>query len=87
MKGRHHIIIESGNLKYEFDIKRNFTVILGESATGKTTLIDLLNESRRRKRGGAVRIQSDVPCAVYLAGDDNWEYELKGLVGNIIFFD
>lgn len=87
MRGRHHIIIESGNLKYEFNIKRNFTVILGESATGKTTLIDLLNESRRRKSGGAVRIQSDVPCAVYLAGDDNWEYELKGLVGNIIFFD
>ena len=87
MKGRHHIVIESGNLKYEFEIKRNITVILGESATGKTTLIDLLNESGRRKRSGAVRIQSDVPCAVYLAGEDNWEYELRGLSGNIVFFD
>lgn len=87
MKGKHHIVIESENLKYEFDIKRNFTVILGESATGKTTLIDLLNESRRRKRSGAVRVQSDVPCAGYLAGEDNWKYELQGLSGNIIFFD
>lgn len=87
MKGKHHIIIESDNLKYEFDIKRNITVIQGESASGKTTLIDLLNEQVRRRGTGGVRIQSDVPCAVYLAGEDNWEYELRGLRGKIIFFD
>lgn len=87
MKGKHHIIIESDNLKYEFDIKRNITVIQGESATGKTTLIELLNEQIRRRGAGGVRIQSDVPCAVYLAGEDNWEYELRGLQGKIIFFD
>ncbi|MBP3782624.1 MAG: translation initiation factor 2 [Butyrivibrio sp.] len=87
MKGKHHITVESSNLKYEFEIKRNFTVILGESATGKTTLIDLLNEIRRRGGNGAVRIQSDVPCSVYLAGEDNWKYELAGLSGTIVFFD
>ena len=87
MKGKHHIIMESDNLKYEFDIKRNITVIQGESATGKTTLIELLNEQIRRRGAGGVRIQSDVPCAVYLAGEDNWEYELRGLQGKIIFFD
>ena len=87
MKGKHHIIIESDNLKYEFDIKRNITVIQGESATGKTTLIDLLGEHIRRKDSSGIRMQSDVPCAVYVAGEDNWEYELKGLAGKIIFFD
>ncbi len=87
MKGKHHIIIESDNLKYEFDIKRNITVIQGESATGKTTLIDLLGERIRRKDASGIRMQSDVPCAVYVAGEDNWEYELNGLSGKIIFFD
>ena len=57
MKGRHHIVIESERLKYEFDIKRNFTVIQGESTTGKTTLVELLSESVHQRGTGAVRIQ------------------------------
>ncbi len=44
MKGRHHIIIETNRVKYEFDIKRNITIIQGDSATGKTTLIELLRQ-------------------------------------------
>lgn len=42
MKGKHHIVIETARLKYEFDIRRNITVIKGDSATGKTTLVGLL---------------------------------------------
>lgn len=87
MKGKHHIVIESDNLKYEFDIKRNITVIQGESGTGKTTLIDLLGEHIRRRGVGGIRMQSDVPCAVYTASEENWEYELKGMDGRIVFFD
>lgn len=26
MKGRHHIVVETRRLKYEFDIKRNITI-------------------------------------------------------------
>ena len=43
MTGSHHIVIESPRLKYEFTIKRNITIIQGDSATGKTTLIDLIS--------------------------------------------
>ena len=42
MKGIHHIIVSNGNLKYEFDIKRNITILKGDSATGKTTLIEMI---------------------------------------------
>lgn len=87
MKGRHHIVIESSNLKYEFDIKRNFTVIQGDSATGKTTLVDILSEYSRRKGTGGITMQSDVPCVVFTASEDNWKYELQGMAGKIIFFD
>ena len=53
MKGKHHILVETSGLKYEFDIKRNITVIQGDSATGKTTLVELLNEyaSKGSNRG------------------------------------
>lgn len=44
MKGRHHIVVETRRLKYEFDIKRNITIIQGDSASGKTTLVSLLRE-------------------------------------------
>ena len=54
MKGKHHIIIESARLKYEFDIKRNITIIQGDSATGKSTLIDLISDSGARHRDGNV---------------------------------
>ncbi len=54
MKGKHHIIIETGNIKYEFDIKRNITVVQGDSATGKiitpiTSQNSLTNELNLRK--------------------------------------
>lgn len=46
MKGRHRIVVKNNRIHYEFEIKRNITIIQGDSATGKTTLINML---RRRK--------------------------------------
>ena len=42
MKGLHKVIVQNNRLHYEFDIKRNITIIQGNSATGKTTMINLL---------------------------------------------
>ena len=50
MHGKHHIVVESENLKYEFEIRRNITVIQGDSASGKTTLIELLQLHSRQRR-------------------------------------
>lgn len=72
MKGRHHIIIETSRVKFEFDIKRNITIIQGDSATGKTTLIDLLRQYYQRGSASGVTLVSDKPCVVYGGGDLNW---------------
>ena len=37
MKGKHKIVVKNNRLHYEFEIKRNITIIKGDSATGKTT--------------------------------------------------
>ena len=42
MRGKHRIVIKNNRLHYEFEIKRNITIIQGNSATGKTTLINML---------------------------------------------
>ena len=47
MIGKHHVNIETSGLKYSFDIRRNITIIQGDSATGKTTLIELLADYKR----------------------------------------
>ena len=44
MKGKHRIIVSTKRLKYDFEIRRNLTVIRGDSATGKTTLVDMIRE-------------------------------------------
>ncbi len=41
MKGKYHVVVQNNRLRYEFDIKRNITIIRGDSATGKTTLYTL----------------------------------------------
>ena len=38
MKGSHRIIVESRKVKYDFTIKRNITILTGDSGSGKTVL-------------------------------------------------
>ena len=42
MKGIHKVVVGTKYLKYEFELRRNLTIIRGDSATGKTTLVDTL---------------------------------------------
>ena len=87
MRGRHHIVLETKHLKYEFEIRRNITVINGDSATGKTTLVGLLQEYSLRKESSGIRLQSDVPCKVFAGAADNWKVIIEGIKGSIVFFD
>ena len=43
MKGSYHVMVQNNRLRYEFDIRRNITIIQGDSATGKTTLVQILS--------------------------------------------
>mgnify|MGYP000250736488 CR=1 FL=1 len=42
MKGIHKVVVGTKYLKYEFELRRNLTIIRGDSATGKTTLVDMI---------------------------------------------
>ena len=37
MKGAHRIIVETKKIKYDFTVKRNITILTGNSGSGKTT--------------------------------------------------
>lgn len=85
MKGIHHVIVQNGNLKYEFDIKRNITILKGDSASGKTTLIEMIQEYVVNGIDSGVNLSCDVPCRV-LTGN-LWEEQLLHIENALVFID
>lgn len=85
MKGSHRIIVESRKVKYDFVIKRNITVLTGDSGSGKTVLIDLIRDYRRYGADSGVQVSCD--CACRTIDDEDWERQLQEISGSIIFID
>lgn len=85
MKGKHRIVVKNNRLHYEFEIKRNITIIQGDSATGKTTLINMLRQAENLGESSGIDLISDVPCRI-LEGN-NWKIILENSSGNIFFID
>ena len=84
MIGKHEIIIENAYLQYRFTISRNITVIKGDSATGKTTLIEMIRQYNEEEDSG-ISIKSDVPLEVVYGR--NWKIQLDGISESIVFID
>lgn len=61
MKGKYNIFVQNNRLRYEFTISRNITLIRGDSATGKTTLLDLLNAYDRDGESSGILLKRSAP--------------------------
>ena len=85
MKGKYHIIVQNNRLRYEFDIKRNITVIKGDSATGKTTLYEMISLAARRGDSSGIDLQCEKKCRTLEEPD--WKLVLPTLRDYIIFLD
>lgn len=85
MKGIHHIKVSNRTVVYDFTVERNITVVQGDSATGKTTLVDMIAEHESLGQDSAVNLSCDVPCAVIQGV--NWKRELTGVENSIVFID
>lgn len=85
MKGKYHIVVQNNKLRYELDIKRNITIIRGDSATGKTKLINLLEQASTFGESSGVEVFCERPCRT-LGGND-WNIVLPNIHEHIIFFD
>lgn len=85
MKGIHHVIVANSSMKYEFDIKRNITILKGDSATGKTTLIEMIQEYLINGMDSGISFSCDVECRV-LTGN-LWKEQLIDNSDAIMFID
>ena len=85
MKGMHHIVIQNKRIRFAFSIKRNITIIRGDSATGKTTLFSMIEEYGNLGKDSGVQIQCDKAC-VALSGK-YWQKTLENIHDSIVFVD
>lgn len=85
MRGSHRVIAESKKVKYDFVIKRNITILTGNSGSGKTVLIDLIRDYRRYGSDSGVFLSCDRECRT--VDNEDWERQLEEISNSIIFFD
>lgn len=85
MKGKYRIVIQNKKIKYDFEIKRNITIIRGDSATGKTALVDMIREYSELGSDSGIDLQCSKECTV-LEGK-SWKVQLSVIQDSIIFID
>ncbi len=85
MKGKHHIEIRNRRIVFKLDLERNITIIRGDSATGKTTLVDMLANYEALGEKSGVSVSCDKRCRVLTEPD--WEERLDLIRDSIVFVD
>ena len=81
MRGSYKVIIQNNRVQFKLTINRNLTIIQGNSATGKTTLLDMV---AAHEELGA---QSGVTVSCKTIVGKNWRRDLQEISGSIVFID
>lgn len=89
MRGSYRFRVKSKKTLFEFSIKRNITVIKGDSATGKTALLHMLYEYLRVGRESGYVVSTDADYFVYLRKEvgRDWKETLLPLKNTVIFIE
>ena len=85
MKGAYQIVVRNNKVQIKLYIKRNLTILQGKSATGKTTLLELIAAYDELGASSGVTVNCDAPCKV-LSGR-NWLRDLSSIENSIVFVD
>lgn len=85
MKGSYEIRVHNRTMSYHFTISRNITILQGDSATGKTTLVDMIREHEMQGEDSAVTVNCVCPCTV--VEGNAWKRQLEGIEDSIVFID
>ncbi len=87
MKGNIRVVVSTKKLRYELNLRRNITILQGDSASGKTTLIQIISDYQSGRTGPGTEIVCDRKCIV-LAGDaESAIMRLKTLTEAVVFVD
>ena len=89
MKGNYEFRVKSKKVIFEFSIRRNITIIKGNSATGKTTLLHILYEYLRTGKQSGYSVTTNAEYFVYLRDEvgRSWQDALYPLKNTVIFIE
>ena len=85
MKGTYSVTVKNNVLQYQFEIRRNITIIKGDSATGKTTLVDMIREYDQNGEQSGITLTCQKKCVV-LEGRQ-WKVLLENIHDSLVFID
>lgn len=85
MVGAYRVVIQNKKIKFDFEIRRNITILRGDSATGKTTLVEMIREYEELGPDSGIELQCEKDCVV-LSGRQ-WKKQLADLSQSIVFID
>ncbi len=85
MIGAYRITVANATGKYEFTIRRNITIIKGDSASGKTILVNMIRDYVLNGPDSGVSLSCAIPCRVI--DGNTWEDQLATISDSIVFID
>lgn len=85
MRGSYKVIIQNNRVQFKLTINRNLTIIQGNSATGKTTLLDMVAAHEELGAQSGVTVSCKVPCKT-ISGK-YWRRDLQEISSSIVFID
>ena len=85
MRGKYEIELYNNKVHYHLTLKRNITILQGDSASGKSEMIRLLSVYNSRRESSGVTLICEKTCTVLT--DEDWEMRLAGYHDRIIFID
>ena len=90
MKGEYDVHVLRGQLEYILHIRRNITILRGDSGTGKQVLVETISQVVNEKDSqGVVRgfqVICDKPCVV-IDSDKYWKQDIQNTHDSIVFID
>lgn len=86
MKGSYKVkVSRRRSTTFEFTVRRNITIVRGDSGTGKTTLYDMVADHTRLGERSGVTVQCERPCIALT--DIDWRNQLARTSNSIVFID
>ena len=85
MTGKYDIILYNNKIHYHLTVRRNLTILRGDSATGKSELIRLMAMHNGSPQSSGITLICEKKCTVL--NDGNWELFINTYTGRIFFID
>ena len=85
MNGRFEIVLYNNKVHYRLTVKRNITILRGNSATGKSELIRLMTQYNNSPKSSGITLICEKECTVLT--EANWQLFIQSYSDRIFFID